>query len=50
MSLDEANKYFELCGGPLSGTKIEDYICINALMDDDDIQLFIDDFEKHLSQ
>ncbi len=49
MDLDEANKYFELCGGPLTTKNPEDYICINALRDKDSIQQLVDDFEKHLN-
>ena len=49
MNLEEANEYFELCGGPLSTKSIEDYICINALRDKDNIQQLIDDFKKHTS-
>ena len=48
MSLEEANEYFCLCGGPLSKNNVEDYICINALRDRDDIQQLVNDFEKHL--
>lgn len=49
MNLEEANEYFELCGGPLSTKSIEDYICINALRDKDNVQQLIDDFKKHTS-
>lgn len=48
MDLEEANKYFELCGGPLSRKKPEDYICMSALRDKDTIDQLVDDFEKHL--
>lgn len=48
MTLDEANEYFELCGGPLTRKKAEDYICMNALRDKDSVQQLVDDFEKHL--
>ena len=48
MSLEEANKYFELCGGPLSRKNKEDYICLNALRDKDSIEQRVSDFEKHL--
>ena len=48
MNTEEANKYFELCGGVLSRNNIEDYICLNALRDKDSVQQLVDDFEKHL--
>ena len=47
MSLDEANTYFELCGGSLNERCMADYICIHALLDHDSIDLFIEQFEKH---
>ncbi len=47
MSLDEANSYFALCGGELREECIEDYICIHALLDGDDIHLFLEQFEKY---
>ena len=49
MSLEEANQYFELCGGPLNTKSIEDYICKNALRDKDSVKQLIDDFKKHAS-
>lgn len=49
MSLEEANEYFVLCGGPLSRNKAEDYICMNALRDKDSIEQLVYDFEKHLN-
>lgn len=47
MTLGEANKYFELNGGELRESCLADYICIHALLDHDDIAVFISDFEKH---
>ena len=50
MSLDEANEYFALCGGPLNPDyDVEDYICIKALEDKDSVRQLTADFEKHLS-
>ena len=48
MDLQEANEYFELCGGPLTIKRPDDYICINALRDKDSIEQLVADFEKHL--
>ena len=47
MTVDEANKYFDLCGGPLYERCMADYICMKALKDKDDIEIFIKDFELH---
>lgn len=47
MTVDEANKYFDLCGGPLYEKCMADYICMQALKDKDDIEVFIKDFELH---
>ena len=47
MTVDEANKYFDLCGGPLYERCMADYICMQALKDKDDIEIFIKDFELH---
>ena len=47
MTVDEANKFFELCGGPLYERCMADYICMKALKDKDDIEVFIKDFERH---
>ena len=49
MSLEEANEYFELCGGALSTKCREDYICIKALEDKDSIEQFVSDIKKHTS-
>ena len=48
MTEEEANKYFDLCGGPLTRKNKEDYICLNALRDKDSIEQLVSDFEKHL--
>ena len=47
MTVDEANKYFDLCGGPLYEKCMADYICMQALKDKDDIEVFIKDLELH---
>ena len=47
MTVDEANKFFDLCGGPLYEKCMADYICMQALKDKDDIEVFIKDFELH---
>lgn len=47
MTLEEANKYFALNGGELRESCLADYICIHALLDKDNITLFISEFEKH---
>lgn len=47
MTLEEANTYFELNGGALRETCLADYICLHALLDQDDIHQFISDFEQH---
>lgn len=47
MTLDEANEFFELNGGTLRESCLADYICIHALLDKDDIEVFISDYEKH---
>ena len=46
MSIEEANEYFTLCGGPLNPQAREDFICIRALEDGDGIELFIQQFEE----
>lgn len=48
MDIDEANELFTLCGGPLNEHSPEDYICINALRDKDDIIHFIDQFNEYI--
>lgn len=47
MTLEEANAFFELNDGPLRETCLADYICLHALLDQDDIYQFISDFELH---
>jgi hypothetical protein len=47
MTLEEANEFFELNGGTLRESCLADYICIHALRDKDDIEVFISDYEKH---
>ena len=47
LTVDEANKFFDLCGGPLYEKCFADYICLRALEDKDDIEVFIKQFELH---
>ena len=47
MSVEEANRFFDLCGGPLYEKCLADYICIRALEHRDDIDLFIKQYELH---
>lgn len=49
MDIDEANEYFKLCGGPLAKDNPADYICLNALRDEDDIQSLVDEFDDFLN-
>lgn len=42
MSLEEANQYFSLCGGILRNSDPVDFICMNAIRDKDNIDLFIE--------
>lgn len=46
MTLEEANRLFSLCGGPLDPSVKEDYICIRAIEDHDDIHTFISQFKE----
>lgn len=48
LSVEEANTFFELCGGALREENPEDFICIRALEDEDDIHLFCDQFEQYI--
>lgn len=50
MSLEEANEFFGMCGGVLRDDDLEDYICIKALEDKDDIITFIDQFNKYVKE
>lgn len=47
MSLEEANEYFALCGGILRNDNLEDYICIRALEDGDDIELYVKQYKEY---
>ena len=47
MSLEEANEYFELCGGSLTRKNPEDYICLNAIRDGDSIEMLVETFLKY---
>lgn len=50
IDLNEANELFALCGGPLNEHSPEDYICIKALIDKDDINHFIDQFNEFVKE
>ena len=50
MSVEEANEYFALCGGVLKADNLEDYICMRALEDKDDILHFIEQFNEYVSK
>lgn len=50
MSLEEANAFFDLCGGTLREENPEDYLCIKALLDGDDIHDFCSDYEKYFNK
>ncbi|MCL2008913.1 MAG: hypothetical protein FWG71_00010 [Synergistaceae bacterium] len=47
LSLDDANKLFRLQGGELNETNDFDYITIHALMDKDNIMVFMEEVEKY---
>ena len=48
MTIEEANEYFVLCGGPLNPDyDKEDLICHNALRDKDSIHQLLSDFEEY---
>ena len=47
MTPDEANKYFALCGGELNEQWGEDYICLKALLDKDDVYQLIEEFDTY---
>lgn len=46
MSIEEANEYFELCGGALHEDSLEDAICRCALRDGDSIYQFVEEYER----
>lgn len=48
ITVDEANELFEMCGGPLYAKCMEDYIFIKAIEDEDTVEEFVKDFEKHV--
>ena len=50
MSVEEANELFKLCGGVLAEDNIEDFICYKALLDGDDINRFIDEFNSVIKE
>ena len=47
LSLDKANELFEKCGGVLKEDCLEDYVCIRALEDGDDVAQFIKDYNQY---
>lgn len=48
MTVEEANEYFEMCGGPLYEKCMEDYIFIKALEQGDSVEKFVEEFKKHV--
>lgn len=50
MSLEEANKLFELCGGPLRETDPADYLCKRYLEEPDDIYTFCEQYEEYIGK
>ena len=50
MSVDAANDLFALCGGALRDDDLEDYICLKALIDGDDILFFINQFNEFVKE
>lgn len=50
MSVEEANEFFECCGGTLSEDNPEDLLCIRALEDGDSIYDFCDEYEKYIGK
>ena len=47
LNLEKANQLFAKCGGILQEDNIEDYICMKALIDGDDIIDFINQFNEY---
>lgn len=47
MSVEEANEYFDLCGGTLREENPEDFLCIHALLDEDTIYDFCEQYEYY---
>ena len=47
MSLEEANKLFRMFNGELTEDCLEDYICIRALEDGDDMTDFITEYNQY---
>lgn len=50
MNIEEANKFFDLCGGTLREDCPEDYLCIHALLDKDSIYDFCSDYEYYFKK
>lgn len=50
MTLEEANKLFELCGGPLRETDPADYLCKRYLEEPDDIYTFCEQYEEYIGK
>ena len=47
MTVDEANQFFILCGGPLTKLDVADYICINYLETQSSIHDFYKQYEEY---
>ena len=47
LSVSRANELFRKCGGALREDCLEDYICIRALKDGDDVARFIVDYNRY---
>ena len=50
MSVEAANDFFALCGGVLREDDLEDFICMKALTDGDDILFFINQFNEFVKE
>ena len=50
MSVEAANDFFILCGGVLREDDLEDFICMKALTDGDDILFFINQFNEFVKE
>lgn len=50
MSIEAANEFFALCGGVLRDDDLEDFICMKALIDGDDILFFINQFNDFIKE
>ncbi len=48
LTLEEANELFDMCGGELTDACREDYIVKRAIRDNDEIDAFIENFNKYV--